>query len=83
MESIKLCIDCKHFVANIRSCQHPILGISLVDGKPKTDSPSFMRLNFSYCKEEALLFEPQEAVIYDLADLFPEAPFPSLERTTK
>ena len=78
---MKLCIDCKHYKS--RSCNHPSTGISLVDGEIKGEYASVMRLDQSLCKEEALLFEPMEAVIYDLADLFPEAPFPNLERTTK
>jgi hypothetical protein len=78
----KLCIDCKHFV-NKRECKHPSNGIDLIDGKTRVEWCAIMRLEQNRCKPEALLFEPQEAVIYDLADLFPEAPFPSLERTTK
>ena len=43
----------------------------LVTGKQKEEYAAMMRLISSACKPEALLFEPQEAVIYDLADLFP------------
>jgi hypothetical protein len=77
----KLCIDCKHY--SNRNCQHPSLGISLVDGHPKTEYAAAMRLPASKCATEAILFEPQEAVIYDLADLFPAPPIPNLERTEK
>ena len=65
----KLCIDCKHFKS--RSCEHPILGTSLVDGYPNSEYAAVMRLESRECKPAALLFEPMEAVIYDMADLFP------------
>jgi hypothetical protein len=81
MESPKLCIDCKHLYQ--RECQHPSLGISLVDGKPKSEFAAIMRLEQNSCKPAGLLFEPMEAVIYDLADLFPAPQFPSLERTNQ
>jgi hypothetical protein len=42
-----------------------------------------MRLDSFPCKTEALLFELQEAVIYDIADLFPEAPFPNIRGEAK
>jgi hypothetical protein len=66
----KLCIDCKHYAPE-RICKHPSLGFSYVDGKPKTDFASVMRLPYQDCKPEGLLFEPMEAVIYDMADIFP------------
>ena len=78
----KLCIDCKHFV-NSRECKHPSNGIDLIDGKTRVEWCAVMRLEQNRCKPDALLFEPQEAVIYDLADLFPAPQFPNLERTTK
>jgi len=67
----KLCIDCKHFNVGYRFCQHPSLGHSLVDGEPKADFASVLRLPSQACKPEGLLFEPMEAVIYDMADIFP------------
>ena len=79
MESPKLCIDCKYYVA-VRNCKHPSLGISLVDGTPNTDFCAVMRSSNRNCGVEAALFEPVEAVIYDLAELFPEAPFPNLRK---
>ncbi len=70
MNQPKLCIDCAHFVSP-RECKHPSNGIDLIDGKLNRNWCSVMRLIVSSCKPEALLFEPQEAVIYDIADLFP------------
>ena len=70
METPKFCVDCKYLFLQ-RDCSHPSIGLDLVSGKPKTEYASVMRLVQSPCKPEALLFEPQEAVIYDLADLFP------------
>ena len=78
MNQPKFCVDCK-YLSN-RDCTHPSIGLDLVYGKPKTEYASVMRLVQSPCKPEALLFEPQEAVIYDLADLFPAPAFPNLER---
>ena len=75
----KLCIDCKHYVA-VRNCKHPILGLSLIDGEPNTDSCAVMRLQSQRCGIEAALFEPVEAVVYDLAELFSDAPFPNIRR---
>lgn len=65
----KLCIDCKHYVH--RMCEHPSFGFSLVDGKKNSIFCVTARGGFGQCKPEAILFEPQEAVIYDMADLFP------------
>jgi hypothetical protein len=79
MESPKLCIDCKHYIA-VRRCKHPSLGFSLVDGEQNTDSCAVMRLPSQRCGIDAALFEPVEAVVYDLAELFPEAPFPNLRK---
>lgn len=70
MDSPKLCIDCAHFVSE-RECKHPSIGIDLVDGKPKQELCAVMRLPAAPCKPEALLYQPMEAVIYDIADLFP------------
>ena len=70
MDSPKFCIDCKHLFLQ-RECSHPNIGLDLVTGKPKTEYAAVMRLVQSSCKPEALLFEPVEAVIYDIADLFP------------
>ena len=82
MNQPKICIDCAHFVSE-RECKHHSLGIDLVTGKPKTEFAAVMRLPNNRCTPEAVLFEPQEAVIYDLRDIFPEPQFPNLERTTK
>lgn len=70
MNQPKLCIDCAHFVSP-RECKHPNLGIDLIDGKSKLEWCAVMRLPAGSCKPEALLYQPQEAVIYDIADLFP------------
>ena len=70
MNQPKLCIDCVHFVSP-RECKHPNLGIDYIDGKSKLEWCAVMRLPASSCKPEALLYQPQEAVIYDIADLFP------------
>ena len=75
---MKLCIDCKHFVSK-RECKHPSNGIDLIDGKARLEWCAIMRLPQNKCTPEAILFEPQEAVIYDLADLFPAPPFPNLK----
>ena len=66
----KLCIDCKHYTP-VRACKHPSLGFSLVDGTHNTDVCAVMRLPSQACKPEGLLFEPMEAVVYDMADIFP------------
>lgn len=70
MNQPKICIDCAHFVSD-RECKHPSLGIDLVNGKPKVEWCAVMRLSAGSCKPEGLLYQPQEAVIYDIADLFP------------
>ena len=82
MESPKLCIDCKHFVSK-RECKHPSNGIDLIDGKTKVEWCAVMRLEQNSCKPAGLLFEPQEAVIYDLADLFPAPQFPNVRGEAK
>ena len=69
MSEPKLCIDCKYY--KNRYCHHSTHGIDLVDGTPNYVYCAMMRLDHYPCKTEALLFEPQEAVIYDIADLFP------------
>ena len=81
MDTPKLCIDCKHFTGK-RECKHPSNGIDFIDGKAKIEWCAIMRLPANSCKPEALLFEPMEAVIYDLADLFPAPAFPNLERNS-
>ena len=73
---MKLCIDCKHYKS--RNCYHPENGIDLVDGGLKSDMCVVMRSEAGKCKPSALLFEPQEAVIYDLAELFPDVNFPNI-----
>ena len=78
----KLCIDCKHLRG--RDCLHPSLGHSLVDGKPNAEYASVMRVDSpTACGTIGRYFEPVEAVIYDLRDLFPVPPIPNLERTEK
>ena len=78
----KLCIDCKHLRG--RDCLHPSLGHSLVDGKPNVEYASVMRVDSpNACGTIGRYFEPMEAFIYDLADLFHAPSFPNLERTTK
>jgi hypothetical protein len=79
MSEPKLCIDCKH--QKDRSCYHSSYVIDLVDGKLLYQACAIMRLEHYPCKPEAILFEPMEAVIYDIADLFPEAPFPNIRGT--
>ena len=81
MNQPKFCVDCKHLKG--RMCQHPSIGLDLVTGKQKEEYAAMMRLVSYACKPEALLFEPQEAVIYDLADLFPAPKFPNLERNSQ
>lgn len=78
---MKLCIDCKYLKS--RKCHHPITGIDLVEGGIRTETAAVMRLDSQLCKTEALLFEPQEAVIYDLAELFPDVNFPNIKGATK
>ena len=82
MNQPKICIDCAHFVAD-RECKHPSLGIDLVNGKPRLEWAAVMRLNHNKCKTEGLLFEPMEAVIYDLKDLFPAPQFPNIRGETQ
>ena len=76
MSEPKLCIDCKHFKA--RSCYHPSNGIDLVEGKIQSEFCAIMRLQYRECKPEGLLFEPMEAVVYDIAALFPDTNFPNI-----
>ena len=82
MNKPKICIDCAHFVSP-RECKHPSLGIDLVNGKPKQEWAAVMRLDQSKCKTVGLLFEPMEAVIYDLRDLFPTPQFPNVRGETQ
>lgn len=79
MSEPKLCIDCKHFKA--RSCYHPYNGIDPVEGGIKSEACAILRLEHRSCKPEALLFEPVEPVVYDLAALFPDVQLPNLIRT--
>jgi len=81
MNEPKLCIDCKHFKA--RSCYHPSIGFDLVEGGIKSEYCAVMRLDTRACKPEGLLFEPMEAVVYDLAALFPDVNFPNIKGETK
>jgi hypothetical protein len=76
MSEPKLCINCKHY--KTRNCYHPKNGIDLVDGGLKSDMCVVMRSEAGKCKPSALLFEPQEAVIYDIDELFSETPFPNI-----
>ena len=73
---MKLCIDCKHYKS--RSCFHPSIGVDLVEGGLKSEYCAVMRLDTRACKPEGLLFEPMEAVVYDIAALFPDTNFPNI-----
>ena len=81
MSEPKLCIDCKYLKG--RKCHNPITGIDLVQGGIRTESAAVMRLDFQLCKTEALLFEPMEAITYDLAALFPDTQFPNIRGETQ
>ena len=76
MSELKLCIDCNYLRG--RKCHHPVTGVDLVEGGIRTELAAVMRLDSQPCKPEALLFQPQEAVIYDLRDLFPDVNFPNI-----
>jgi hypothetical protein len=76
---MKLCIDCKH--QKDRTCHHSSYVIDLVDGRFIYQACAIMRLDHYPCKTEALLFEPTEPVIYDMAALFPDVQLPNLIRT--
>lgn len=77
MNQPKLCIDCKHYKS--RNCYVPANGVDLVDGGLKSEMCVVMRSESGICKPSAILFEPQEAVIYDLAELFPDVNFPNIK----
>ena len=77
MSEPKLCIDCKHYKS--RSCFHPSIGFDLVEGGLKSEYCAVMRLDSRACTTNAILFEPMEPVIYDLAALFPDVNFPNIK----
>jgi hypothetical protein len=81
MSEPKLCIDCKYL--KNRKCHNPITGIDLVEGGIRTELAAVMRLDSQLCKTEALLFEPMEAITYDLAALFPDTLFPNIKGATQ
>jgi hypothetical protein len=81
MSEPKLCIDCNYLRG--RKCHHPITGVDLVEGGIRTESAAVMRLDSQPCKTQGLLFEPLEAVIYDLRDLFPDVNFPNIKGATQ
>ena len=81
MNQPKLCIDCKHYKS--RNCYVPANGVDLVDGGLKAEMCVVMRSEAGKCKPSGLLFEPQEAVIYDLAALFPNVNFPNIKGETQ
>lgn len=76
MSEPKLCIDCKYLKS--RTCYHPATGTDLVEGGVRKESAAVMRLESQLCKPEGLLFEPVEAVVYDIRDLFPDVNFPNI-----
>ena len=78
---MKLCIDCKH--QKDRTCYQSSTVIDLVDGKKIYQSCAIMRLEHYPCRPEAILFEPMEPVIYDLAALFPDTIFPNIKGETQ